>query len=197
MATDNDVDYRQYSHSELLEALANIDGHRFPQNYERLVAEITLRNSGGGSERAHEVPTCILRLLNIRRNVAVSFVTKAIYAGVGAFYFCMPLFIIWILPRFIYAPDWTVGWAVAGTAMIWAVAGLYLFGLCVTYRLESGVIKCLWFGRYLVWQDKLATLADVKSNFIKGLPTVYLVWPDHKRRLWIRVSDLELTATVA
>jgi hypothetical protein len=197
VATDNDIDYRQLTRTELSEALANIDAQRFPQNYQHLLAEIALRNSGGRLDPPHEVPKRISRLRALQGDVAVSFVTKAIYGGLGAFYLGMPLCIIWVLPRFIPAPDLTLGWAFVGTALAWVVAALFLFGLCVTYRFESGVIECLWLGRHLIWKDKLDALENVKSDFTKGLPTVYFVWPDHKRRLWLRVSDLEPIDAIA
>jgi hypothetical protein len=197
VATDDDIDYTQLTRAELSEALANIDAQRFPQNYRHLLAEIALRDSGGRSDPPHEVPKRISRLRGLQGDVAVSFVTKAIYGSLGAFYFGLPLCIIWVLPRFIPAPDWRAGWAVVGTALIWVVAAFFLFGLCVTYRFESGVIKCLWLGRRIIWKDKLDALEDVKSDFTKGLPTVYFVWPDHKRRLWLRVSDLEPIDAIA
>lgn len=197
MATDDNIDYRQWTRTELSEALANIDAQRFPRNYRRLLAEIAVRNSDGPSGPAREVPHRISRLRGLRGDIVVSFVTKAIYGSLGASYFAMPLGIIWMLPRFSPAPDWRVGWAIAGTALIWVVAALFLFGLCVTYRFESGVVKCLWLGRHIMWQDKLDELEDVKSDYTKGLPTVYFVWSDHKRRLWLRVSDLGPIGSIA
>jgi hypothetical protein len=196
VASDNDIDYRQLTRAELSQSLVNIDAQRFPENYRHLLAEIAFRDSGGGSEPPPEVPKRLSRLLKLHGDVAVSLLTKAVYGGLGTFYFALPLCIMWVLPKFIAAPEWGVGWAVAGTAIIWLFAALFLFGLCVTYRFESGVIKCLWFGRYILWKDSLDTLEDVASDFTKGLPTVYFVWPDHKRRLWIRVSDLDSSDVV-
>jgi hypothetical protein len=59
-------------------------------------------------------------------------------------------------------------------------------------------IKVLPGDRYPVMrEDKMDTVESVRNNFIKGPPTVYFVWPDHRRRLWLRVSDLDSATVIA
>jgi hypothetical protein len=193
MPTDNDIDYRQFTRAQLLEALANINAQQFPQNYQHLIAEIASRDAGDRPEIPPERPKPISRLMELRGDVTGSIGTKSIYGAFGVFYLCMPpVILIWGSPQSV-----ELARAVAVTAIIWAFAAVYLFGFCVTYRFESGVVKCLWFGHHIIWEDKLDTLQDVKSDFIKGLPTIYFVWPDHKRRLWLRVSDLDSANAIA
>jgi hypothetical protein len=184
---DNDIDYRQFTRAQLLESLASIDAQRYPQNHQHLVAEIASRDSGSKPETPPEKPRRISRLLELRGKVRSSVGTKVIYGASGAFYLCMPLYLIFGLQHKPIEP----AWAVTGTAMIWVIAAFYLFGFCVTYKFESGVVKCLWFGGHTMWEDRLETLEDVETNFMKGLPTIYFVWSDHRRRLWLRVSDLD------
>jgi len=43
MPTDNDIDYRRFTRADLLDAKANIDAQQYPQNYQRLIAEIAFR----------------------------------------------------------------------------------------------------------------------------------------------------------
>jgi hypothetical protein len=50
MPADGDFDYRTLDHSQLLEALDNIDATAFPINYRRLTAEITARKTGASPE---------------------------------------------------------------------------------------------------------------------------------------------------
>jgi hypothetical protein len=193
MPIDNDIDYRQFTRAQMLEALANINAQQFPQNYQQLIAEIASRDAGNRPETPPERPKPILRLTELRGDVTGSIGTKIIYRAFGVFYLCLPpVILIWGSPQSVEPV-----WAVVGTAIIWAFAAVYLFGFCVTYRFESGVLKCLWFGRHVIWEDKLDTLQDVRSNFIQGLPTVYFVWPDHRRRLWLRVSDLDAANVIA
>jgi hypothetical protein len=187
MPTDNDIDYGQFTRAQLLEALANIDAKRFPENHQHLVAEIASRDSGSKPETPPKKPMRISRLSELRGEVTSSIGTKVIYGASGAFYLCMPLYLIFGLQHKPIEP----AWAVAGTAMIWVIAAFYLYGFCITYKFESGVVKCLLFGRYIIWEDRLDKLEDVETNFVKGLPTIYFVWPDHRRRLWLRVSDLD------
>jgi hypothetical protein len=186
MATDNDIDYRQMTRAELSEALSNIDAQRFPQNHAHLLAEIAYRNSGGRSEPAPTVPAEILRLRQERGDVRPSLATKVIYGGFGAFYFLMPICLMAFVPQKIAGPVS----AVVATAIIWLIAALFLFGLCVTYRFESGLVTCLLFSRHILWKERLDTLKKVESNDTRGLPTLHFVWPDRKRRLWLRMSDL-------
>jgi hypothetical protein len=192
MVTGKNIDYRQFTRAQLLEALANIDARRFPENHRHLVAEIASRASESRAEAPPEKPKRISRLAELRGEVTGSIGTKVIYGAFGAFYLCLPLFIIWGFPQTI-----NMAAAVVLTAMIWVVAAIYLFGFAVTYKFESGVVTCLWFGRHVMWEDKLDTLERVESNFIRGLPSVYFVWPDHKRRLWLRMSDLDSGTVVA
>jgi hypothetical protein len=194
MPTDNDIDYRRYTHVELLEAKTNIDAGRYPQNYQHLIAEIAVRDSGGRPEAPREKPERILRLLALRGDMTRSTGTKFLYGAEGAFYLCLPLCLIWVVNKPIARPGWAVA---AATAFVWGFAAIHLFGFCVTYRFESGVVKCLWFGRHIMWQERLDTLEDIQSDFTHGLPTIYLVWPDHRRRLWLRVSDLDYVNLIA
>jgi hypothetical protein len=187
MATDNDIDYRRFTRTELLEALASIDAQQFPQNYHHLTAEIAWRDLGNRPETPLERPARVLRILELRGVVRRTVGTKMIYGGFGVFYFCLPLLLIFGVNQ----PVRGLGWAVAATAMIWVVAALYLYGFCVTYKFESGVVQCLWFGRHLKWEEGLDRLQDVKADFTKGLATIYFVWPEHRRRLWLRSADLD------
>jgi hypothetical protein len=188
MPIDKEIDYRHYTRAELLEALASIDSLRYPQNYQHLVAEIASRDSGTSAEPPPpDRPSRVLRLLELRGDVTVTIGTKIIYGALGAFYFCMPLYVIFGLPKPIDQP----GWAAAAPALVWMIAAFHLFGFCVKYKFESGTVKCLWFGRHLMWEDKLDTLQNVVSSVVGGLPTIYFVWPNHRRRLWLRMSDLD------
>jgi hypothetical protein len=193
MPTDNDINYRQFTRTQLSEALANIDAEQFPQNYQNLLAEIAVRKPDGGAETLSQRSVRVTRLQSSRGNVTLSVGTKLIYGASGAFYLCMPLFIIFGLHKPIVEP----AWALAAIAMIWVVAAFYLYGFCVTYKFESGAITCVLFGRYVMWKDRLETLENIETNFIKGLPTIYFVWPDHRRRLWLRVSDLDSANVIA
>jgi hypothetical protein len=191
MPTDNDIDYGQYTRTELSEALGSIDAQRYPKNHQHLLAELASRDAGNTPEIPPQRPRRIARLLELRREVTGSIGTKVIYGASGAFYLCLPLFIIWGFPGTVQRV-----WAVVMTAMIWVVAATFLFGFCVTYKFESGVVKCLWFGRRVIWEDRLDTLQNIKSDFTAGLPTIYFKWPDHKRRLWLRASDLDFAKSV-
>ena len=193
MPTDNEIDYRGFTRAELLEAKANIDAERFPQNYQRLIAEIAFRESGGRPEATPQKPERISRIITLRGDVTRSAGTMFLYGAQGAFYLCLPLFVIWGFNAPINEPKW----AVVAIAFVWFIAAMYLFGFCVTYRFESGVIKCLLFGRHIMWQERLDTLESVESNFIHGLPTVYFGWPDHRRRLWLRAFDLDHVNLIA
>jgi len=193
MPTDSDIDYRRFTRADLLDAKANIDAERYPQNYQRLIAEIAIRESGGRPEATPQKPERISRIIALRGDVPRSAGTMFLYGTQGAFYLCLPLFIIWGFNEPIGEPKW----AVVVIAFSWFMAAMYLFGFCVTYRFESGVIKCLWFGRHTMWQERLDTLESLESNFMHGLPTVYFVWPDHRRRLWIRTSDLNWATLIA
>jgi hypothetical protein len=186
MPSDNDMDYRQFTRAELLEALTNIDALQFPQNHQRLIAEIAARERDVRPETPSKKPERISRLAELRGEVTGSIGTKVIYGALGAFYLCLPLVIIGACHGAVQ-----IVWAVVATAMIWVIAAFQLFGFCVTYRFEAGVVSCLLFGRHILWKDRLGMLQDVKSDFIQGLPTIYFVWPDHRRRLWLRVSDLD------
>jgi hypothetical protein len=186
MPTDDEIDYRQYTRDELSEALANIDRRQYPQNYEHLITEIAARESGSRYVPPPERPKRVAQLFELRGNIKVSKVTKLLYGVCGAFYFCMPLYLIFAFHR----PIETLGWRVLAIALVWIVAAFHLFGLCVTYNFESGVVKCLWFGRDVIWQEKLDTLQDVETSVARGLVTIYFVWPNHRRRLWLRESDL-------
>ena len=192
MPTDNDIDYRLFTRSKLLEALANIDAQQFPQNHQHLVAEIAARDRENRTETPPEKPERIARLVELRGEVTGSTGTKVIYGAFGAFYLCLPLFILWGFPGAV-----ELVWALVATAMVWGIASIFLFGFCVTYQFEPRVVKCLWFGRHVMWQDRLDTLQNVESDFTKGLPTIYFVWPDHRRRLWLRVSDLDPANVIA
>jgi hypothetical protein len=189
---DNNIDYRLFTRAQLLKSLANIDAQQFPLNYQHLTGEIASRDRDNRHEAVPERPKRISRLAEFRVDVKASTGTKVIYGGFGAFYLCLPLFLIWGLPATIQNV-----WAVVITAMIWVVAAFYLFGFCVRYKFEAGIIQCLWFGSHVMWEDKLGTLQNVESNFIRGLPTIYFVWPDHRRRLWLRVSDLDSATEIA
>jgi hypothetical protein len=192
MPTDNDIDYRQFTRADLLDAKANIDAQQYPQNYQRLITEIAFRESGGRPEATPPKPERISRIIALRGDVTRSALTMFLYGAQGAFYLCLPLFIILGFPQKI-----NIVGAVVMTVIIWVVAAIYLFGFSVRYKFEPGVVKCLWFGGHVMWEDKLDTLESVQSNFIKGLPTVYFVWPDHRRRLWLRVSDLDSATVIA
>ena len=186
MPTDNDIDYRQYTREQLSEALANIDRRRYPQNYELLVSEIAARESGSRYVPPPERAKRVTHLFELRGNIKVSIGTKLLYGVSGAFYLCMPLYLIFALHK----PIETLGWRVLVIVILWVIAAFHLFGLCVTYNFESGVVKCLWFGREVMWQERLDTLKDVETSVARGLVTIYFVWPDHRRRLWLRESDL-------
>jgi hypothetical protein len=190
MPTDND--YRQFTRADLLNAKANIDAQQYPQNYQRLIAEIAFRESSGRPEAMPHKPERIARIIAPRGDVTRSAVTMYLYGAQGAFYLCLPLLITWGFPQKI-----NIVGTVVMTVIVWLVAAIYLFGFSVRYRFESGVVKCLWFGGHVMWEDKLDTLESVQSNFIKGLPTVYFVWPDHRRRLWLRLSDLDSATVIA
>ena len=190
MPTDND--YRQFTRADLLNAKANIDAQQYPQNYQRLIAEIAFRKSSGRPEAMPHKPERIARIIAPRGDVTRSAVTMFLYGAHGAFYLCLPLLITWGFPQKI-----NIVGTVVMTVIVWLVAAIYLFGFSVRYRFESGVVKCLWFGGHVMWEDKLDTLESVQSNFIKGLPTVYFVWPDHRRRLWLRLSDLDSATVIA
>jgi hypothetical protein len=193
MPTDNDIDYRQFTRSDLLEALASIDAEQYPRNHQHLIAEIAWRDAGNKPEAPPERPARVLAILRLRGVVTRSLGTNILYGAFGAFYLCLPLFLIFGLHEPVKQP----GWAALLIAMTWVVATFYLFGFCVTYKFESGVVKCLWFGRHIMWEDRLDTLQNVESDFIKGLPTIYFVWPDHRRRLWLRASDLDSANVIA
>lgn len=193
MPPDNDIDYRRFTRADLMDAKANIDADRYPQNYQRLIAELAFRESGGRPEATPQKPERISRIIALRGDVSRSALTMFLYGAQGAFYLCLPLFIIWGFNEPIREPKW----AVVVIAFVWFIAAMYLFGFFVTYRFESGVIKCLWFGRHTMWQERLDTLESVESNFMHGLPTVYFGWPAHRRRLWLRVSDLDHVKLIA
>src|SRR5579864_7908009 len=127
----------------------------------------------------------VAQLFALRGNIKASIGTKLLYGVSGAFYFCMPLCLILTFHK----PIEIFGWRVVAIALVWVLAAFHLFGLCVTYNFESGVVKCLWFGRDVMWQERLDTLKDVETSVARGLVTIYLVWPDHRRRLWLRESD--------
>jgi hypothetical protein len=186
MPTDNDIDYGQYTRDQLSEALTNIDRRRYPQNYEHLVTEIAVRDSGSRYVPPPERAKRVTQLFELRGNIKVSIATKLLYGVSAVFYFCMPLYLMLAFHK----PIEALGWRVVAIAFVWAVAAFHLFGLCVTYNFESGVVKCLWFGRHVMWQERLDTLQDVETSDARGLVTIYFVWPDHRRRLWLRESDL-------
>jgi hypothetical protein len=181
-----DTDYRQYTRDQLSEALANIDRRRYPQNYEHLVAEISARENGNRYEPPPKTAKCVTRLFELRGDIKASIGTKLLYGVSGAFYFCMPLCLIYAFHK----PIDTLDWGVAAIVLVWMGAAFHLFGLCVTYNFESGVVKCLWFGRRIMWQERLDTLQNVEASAAHGLVTTYFVWPDHRRRLWLRETDL-------
>jgi hypothetical protein len=187
MPTDNEIDYRRFTRAELLDAKANIDAERYPQNYQSLIAEIAFRDSSGRPEVTPQKPERISRIITLRGDVTRSAGTMFLYGAQGAFYLCLPLIVIWGFNARVDGPKW----AILAIVFAWFFAAMYLFGFCVTYRFESGIIRCLWFGRHTMWQERLDTLESVESNFIHGLPTVYFAWPDHRRRLWLRACDLD------
>ena len=137
-------------------------------------------------------PGLVERLLKLRGDVTGSVGTKILYGASGTFFLLLPLWIV-----FGFREHVEPAWAVVATALIWMIAAFHFFGLCVTYRFDSGVVKCLWFRRHIIWEEKLDKLEDIKSNFARGLSTIYLVWPDHRRRLWLRMSDLDSTNAMA
>jgi hypothetical protein len=62
MPTDNEIDYRRFTRAELLDAKVNIDARQYPQNYQRLIAEIAFRESGGRPEATPQKPERISRI---------------------------------------------------------------------------------------------------------------------------------------
>jgi hypothetical protein len=189
MPTDGDIDYCQFSRVQLLESLANIDPQQYPQNHQHLLAEIARRDSDF-AERQPDKPKRVLQVLKLRGNVTGSVVTKVFYGAAGMFYCLLPVYVI----VGVHKPISSSGWAAAATVIVWIIAAFHLFGLCVTYRFENGAIRCLLFNRHILWKDTLDSLEDVQDSWAKGLITTYFVWPDHRRRLWLSVTDLESAA---
>jgi hypothetical protein len=86
MPTDNEIDCRRFTRADLLDAKANIDAQRYPRNYQRLIAEIAFRESGGRPEATLQKPERISRIIALRGDVTRSAGTMFLYGAQGAFY---------------------------------------------------------------------------------------------------------------
>lgn len=74
-------DYSEYSQKELREALALIDKDSYPENYEKLVLELSKRDSPSGSNES----LLVMESLSQKSNIPCSFKRISTVIGLGLF----------------------------------------------------------------------------------------------------------------